>query len=194
MVLAGNLDHVLEMAQDIVRGRLLAIAQEGHEVNADDAALPGAGADLGVRAIARVIVERRAAGMREGDGLLRVLERVGRSLAATVAQIDQNADFVHAFDGLHASEAQAGIRGFEAAVAQEISAVIGWLDNTQAQSMQLVEPGKIRLESDAVLESVKESELSALLGRNDVRCRAYPRERLGMRIDLAFHLADVDHR
>ena len=140
VVFARDLDHVLEVADDVRRGRLPALAQERHEIDAGHAAFLGDGAQFRIRAIARVIVLRGAARVRECDRPGRRLDRVGRRLPAAMAEVHEDPERVHLLDGLDARLAEARVRRLEAAVAEQVPPVVRRLHDANPQAMQLVEP------------------------------------------------------
>ena len=181
------------MADHVRCGRLPAFAQERHEVDPRDAALLRDGAQLRVRAVARVVVLRGAARVRERDRLLRSLDRVGCGLAPAVAEIHEDAERVHALDGLDARLAEPRIGRLEAAVAEQVPAVVGRLHDAKAEAMQLVEPRQVGLEGDTILEAVDQARAPRLLRRPDVGHGADAGQHFGMAVDLRLHLADVDH-
>ena len=83
--------------------------------------------------------------------------------------------------------------GLEASVTEEIPAVVGRLNDTKPESIQLVEPAEIGFERDAVLEPIDDSRPPGLLRLGDVRRLSYPANDVRMPVDLAFHRADADH-
>jgi hypothetical protein len=142
MLFSGDLDHVLEVADHVRRRRLPALAQEGHEINARHAPLLRHGAQLRVRAIARVIVLCRTARMRERHWFPGRLDGVRCRLAAAVAEVDEDPEVVHLLDRLDARLAEARVRGLEASIPEKVAAIVRGLHDAKAEPIQLIEPDR----------------------------------------------------
>ncbi len=110
-----------------------------------------------------------------------------------MAQVDEDAELVHALDRLHAGQAQAGVRGLQAAVAEQVPAVVGRLHDADAEAVELLEAREIGLEGHAVLETVDQPGAARRLGSRDVGGLADAAEHVGMPVDLPLQRADPGH-
>ncbi|HEX7115718.1 MAG TPA: hypothetical protein VF193_11360 [Steroidobacter sp.] len=91
MILAAHFDRVLDVSHDVFSARLPALAQERHEIDANHAAFVGQSFELLVVHVTRLIDERAASRMSDGDGCRRSGDCLrDRSLSA-MAEIDQHA-------------------------------------------------------------------------------------------------------
>ena len=91
VILAADLDGVLDVAEEIFRHRLPLGAEEGHQIDAGDAALLRQAAELFVGLVARQVDESGAGGVGDGDRFLRGGDGVERGLPAAVPEVDQDA-------------------------------------------------------------------------------------------------------
>src|SRR5262245_6382052 len=110
-----------------------------------------------------------------------------------MAEIDEDPELVHLLDGRVPRLAEAGVRGLEAAVAQEVPAVVSRLDDAKAEAVQVVEPREVRLERDGILEAVDDAGSAGLSGRRNVRRAPNAREHVRVPVDLALVIADTGH-
>ncbi len=153
VVLAADVDGVLDVADEVLGGRLTVAAEEGHEVDAYYATPLGEKAQLLVGLVARQVGEGRATGVGDGHGLLREGDGVRGGTVAAVAEIDEQALRVHRLDHLLTEAAQTGVAGLQTAVAQKIAPVVGELDDAHAEAAEDLDPVEIFAERCRILES-----------------------------------------
>ena len=91
MIFAANVQRVLEVTNHILRHRLTAGAQIGHEINPDHASFVGQFAQLLVGLVPRQISDRATARVRDRDRLVRKFDRLQCGAIAGVTEINQHA-------------------------------------------------------------------------------------------------------
>src|SRR5262245_6041558 len=104
-----------------------AVPQIRHQVDARDPAVVGHRAKVTVFLVARMIVDRSTAGVRNKDRLVfggGGGDPIRGRTAATVTEVQRDSKTDHPMDGLAAQAAQSRVTGLEAAVSQKVSYVI----------------------------------------------------------------------
>ena len=102
MVLAADVHGMLDMGDDILGGGQAVGAEEGHEIDADEAAALGDQAQLLVGLVARQVGQRAAAGMVDRDRRLRDPRRLEAGALAAVRQVDHDLARIQPLDHLAA--------------------------------------------------------------------------------------------
>ena len=85
--------------------------------------------------------------------------------------------------------AQAGVAGFEAAVAHQVAPVVGQLHDAHAEVVEHVEAVEVLAVHRRVLESVDDAEAAAALGFVELRAAGDLHQHIRVRGDLAVPIA-----
>ena len=122
---------IVDVVEHCGKGRVGAEHVRQH-VHAHQAIGVGDGFERLVALAAHVVENRSRGGVARHDGLLRGPGRVERSLLAAVGGVHDDADPVHLPNQVPAQLAQAGVRRLRAAVADEVSPVVGQVHQANA--------------------------------------------------------------
>ena len=137
-------------------------------VGANHAALGGKSAYGFVSLVPRIVGLRPCVGVGENYRLLRVLNGVQHRAVADVGEIDQDAELVHLTDRGQAKDAQAFVRALPAAVPEEVSLVVGELNDAYAQGVKEAKTANVAFDRRGVLPAEDDAGATFGLGGVDV--------------------------
>ena len=152
----------------------LSPVEEGHEIDADEAAARGDEAKLGVGLVARQIDQGAAAGMVDRDRLARGAGGLEAGALAAVRQIDHDPRGVEPLDHLAAEGGKAAIAGRHRAVAETVGGIVGELDDAHAEIGEGLDAARIPAHHRRVLEAVDDADPALVAGRAGCRRRSAP--------------------
>src|SRR5690606_17587227 len=110
--------------------------------------------------VARDVGEGGGPGVGGGDGRARCLDRLARRLPPGVADVDEDPLLVHAGDEVASERLEPAVRGNEAAVADEVGAVVGELDDPNPKAMEQLEALGLVPDGRRVLEAEDNPDLA----------------------------------
>ena len=113
-----------------------------------------------------------------------------RRLPAAVTESTRS-QFIHLFDRFDACLAESGIGGLKTAVAEQVATIVGRLNHSHAETMEVSEPRQIRFEHDAVLKTIDDAGARTAFGLRNVGDRSDAHERIRVVFDLALIPEDV---
>ena len=144
VVLARELDHVVDGLDIVVDGRVVPFFHERPELRkADHSAARAERAYEVVGLVAPYILEARGQDVREAGRLLRMLDGVGGRLRPDVREVAGDADARHLVDHLAPEAGQSGVAQFRIACTRVVLGVVCQLHDLHAQrreDLQVVEP------------------------------------------------------
>ena len=84
--------------------------------------------------------------MADGYGSFGYLDGLQGSAVSHVGEVDEDAQLVHLTDGVDAEIAQTLVAALEAAVAQQVTLVVGELDHAHAEGVEEAEAVQVVLD------------------------------------------------
>lgn len=159
------------------RGNRRRSDQVGHEVDAEIAAAIGQRPENLVGLVARMGIHRSAARVTDQYGLGRRGDGVRGGAISAVAEIDSDADRIHLFHSSNALGAQAGIAGFQAAVAENAARIVSELHNAHTEVPEHSNTAGILLQKRGVLKPGYDTDAIRPLRHSNLRLASDDRER-----------------
>ena len=194
MVDAYELDHVVEVPEEIIDGGLGRRTDKSREpIDPDQPAGRGCGLDLCIADIAWAGEHGRRVGMREHERPGGSFDRFKRRPFAGMRAVHDDAHLVQPLHQVAAEAREARVAGLLAAVAHAIADIVGELHHAHAERVVRVHEVQVALDRVGALEVENQPELAVLLGCGDVGRLPHQHE-IRARVDQAMPAAEVAKR